>query len=154
VLRRFLRNPPQTWFWCYSSLATSVAHQKKSPGVLALSVGATIHFPIDVRMPRVGNGAALGRNASKLMVHIEHLTSYEGMGVAAIRCVGSCSCPVQTVDATKRDAHRNVSVFLQHSFELYAGEAASECALQLQILPQTSSGAHKFKVRTVTLSTA
>ena len=165
VLRRFLRSPPQTWFWCYSSLAMSVAHQKKSPGVLALTVGATLHFPIDARMPRLGVGGAGGasgggaaataiaRNASRLTVHIEHLTSYEGMGVAAIRCVGGCTCPTQRVDAHKTDAHRNVSVFLQHSFELAAG-LGGECALQLQILPDTSSGAHKFKVRTVTLSSA
>ena len=56
------------------------------------------------------------------------------------------------MDAHKTDAHRNVSVFLQHSFELVGGTA--DCALQLQILPETSSGGHKFKVRTVTLSTA
>ena len=162
ILRQFLRSPPQTWFWCYSSLATNVAHQKKSPGVLALSPGATIHFPIDSRMAPMGvqsggnghstNGNGGGGNASKLMVHIEHLTSYEHMGIAAIRCVGLCSCPTQTVNAHRTDAHRNVSVFLQHSFELQG--ATADCALQLQILPTTSSGGYKFKVRTVTLSTA
>ena len=57
----------------------------------------------------------------------------------------------QRVDAHKTDAHRNVSVFLQHAFELRG--QTSECALQLQILEETSSGGHKFKVRTVTLST-
>ena len=62
------------------------------------------------------------------------------------------SLATQRVDAHKTDAHRNVSVFLQHSFEMVGG--SEQCALQLQVLPETSSGGHKFKVRTVTLSTA
>ena len=48
------------------------------------------------------------------------------------------------------DAHRNVSVFLQHSFELHG--ASQQCELQLQVQPETSSGGYKFKVRTITLS--
>ena len=149
ILRRFLKHPPSTWFWCYSSLATSVAHQKKSPGVLALSPGATLHFPVDSRMASAG-AALSGVNASRLVVRIEHLTSYELMGTVSIRCIGQCACATQTVNAHRTDAHRNVSVFLQHSFEMFG--ASEQCALQLQVLPQTTSGGHKFKVRTVTLS--
>ena len=54
-------------------------------------------------------------------------------------------------DTWQVDAHRNVSVFLQHSFELTG--ATTECALQIQVKEESSSGGHKFKVRTVTLST-
>lgn len=175
ILRRFLREPPRTWFWCYSSLATSVAHQKKSPGVLALSPGATLHFAVDPRMHSAGSGtgASTGGSAtvagnptpahntsSVVKVRIEHLVSYEHMGIATVRCVGSCACDAHSIDAHRVDAHRNVSVFLQYAFDLRYGDAPSTeraaggaCALQMQILPQTSSGGHKFKVRTVTVST-
>ena len=159
VLRQFLRNPPRTWFWCYSSLATSVAHQKKSPGVLALSPGATLHFPIDTRVATsAASGAASSAtlssvaSSSSVVVRIEHLVSYENMGVATVRCVGKCVCELQRIDAHRTDAHRNVSVFLQHSFALRGSYDAADCALQLQVQPETSSGGHKFKVRTVTLS--
>ena len=74
------------------------------------------------------------------------------MGIAAIRCVGTCGCGLQRVNAHKTDAHRNVSVFLQHSFDILGGTA--DCALQLQVLKESTSGGHKFKVRTVTISTA
>ena len=37
-------------------MSTSVAHQKKSPGVLALTPGATIHFQIDSRMAALSGG--------------------------------------------------------------------------------------------------
>ena len=166
ILRQFLRHPPKTWFWCYSSLATSVAHQKKSPGVLALSPGATLHFPIDSRMassdaaatqgtttaPAASAAAAAAASVPSVVVRIEHLVSYEHMGIATVRCVGRCACDVQRIDAHRTDAHRNVSVFLQHAFPLRGSYEAAECALQLQVLPETSSGGHKFKVRTVTLS--
>ena len=74
------------------------------------------------------------------------------MGVVSVRCVSGCSCDMQRIDAHRVDAHRNVSVFLQHSFELRG--AGARCELQLQVLPETSSGGHKFKVRTVTLAAA
>ena len=72
VLRQFLRNPPRTWFWCYSSLATSVAHQKKSPGVLALSAGATLHFPIDTRVGAAYIGTRGRQQAKQPLWDVEH----------------------------------------------------------------------------------
>mmetsp|Transcript_20457 Transcript_20457/g.46850 ORF Transcript_20457/g.46850 Transcript_20457/m.46850 type:complete len:102 (+) Transcript_20457:1-306(+) len=82
---------------------------------------------------------------------IEHLTSYEGMGRVAVHCVGGCSCAPQTIDAHRVDAHRNVSVFLQHTFNISGGSPT--CGVQLQVLNATSSGGYKFKVRTITLTT-
>ena len=139
-----MSSPPRTWFWCYSSLALNPAHQKKSPGVLALVPGATLLFKVDSRMGleqretatgavvgsvivnnAVPSGAtaaltaaapAAGASATDMVrVSIEHLTSYENMGVATVRCAGGCRCAVQRIDAHRTDAHRNVSVFLQAS---------------------------------------
>ena len=151
VLRHFLQSPPRTWFWCYSSLATNPAHQKKSPGVLALVPGATLHFPIDARMANAANPTVANRSGGGgVRVAIEHLVSYEHMGIVTVRCLGQCSCDLQRIDAHSTAAHRNVSVFLQHSFTLRG--AGDSCALQVQVLPQTSSGGYKFKLRTVTLT--
>lgn len=82
---------------------------------------------------------------------IEHLTSYEGMGRAMIRCVDGCACEPQTIDAHRVDAHRNVSVYLQHTFTIAGGSPT--CGVQLQVLNESSSGGFKFKVRTITLTT-
>jgi len=149
-LRRFLAHPPPTWFWCYYSLALDPAHQKKSPGVVALSPGATLHARLDTRMRP--SGAAESVVAERVQASIEHLVSYEGMGRAALHCVGGCTCEEQTIDAHRTDAHRNVSVFLQHNFWITGG--AASCGVQLQILNSTSSGGYKFKVRTITLTTS
>lgn len=172
-LRNFLFSPPRTWFWCYYSLALDPAHQKKSPGVVALVPGATLHARLDTRMNHWGSRDQVGAVVSwefccVIRMHhseatraqttpevvkasIEHLTSYEGMGRAMIRCVDGCACEPQTIDAHRVDAHRNVSVFLQHTLTITGGSPT--CGVQLQVLNESSSGGFKFKVRTITLTT-
>jgi len=153
-LREFLRRPPRTWFWCYSSLALNPAQQKKSPGVLALVPGATLGFTVDSRMASEAGREDAIANQSRLELRvratIEHLVSYEGMGIVSVACVGGCSCDAHRIDAHRVDAHRNVSVFLQHAFDVRGG--SSKCGVRMQVLSETSSGGHKFKVRTVTLA--
>ena len=92
----------------------------------------------------VPNGAPRGLHADSSCAHaqvsLEHLVSYEHMGIATVRCVGSCSCAVQIINAHRTDAHRNVSVFLQHAFDMSyslpataaasVASSAAECALQ------------------------
>ncbi len=58
---------------------------------------------------------------------------------------------------------RNVSVFTVHTFVVTPANAtiarkrgqglAHDCELQLRILNRTSSGGHKFKVRSITVGT-
>ncbi|KAL3930727.1 MAG: hypothetical protein SGPRY_001414 [Prymnesium sp.] len=86
-LRKFLASPPRTWFWCYYSLALDPAHQKKSPGVVALVSGATLHARLDTRMNHWGSrdqvGAVVSRDfvvsraciTTKPHVHRQHLSA-------------------------------------------------------------------------------
>lgn len=97
-------------------------------------------------------GGARRASSGRVEASIEHLVSYDGMGRVGLSCVGGCSCAAQTVDAHRVDAHRNVSVYLQHSFVIEGG--AADCGVQLQVLNGTSSGGFKFKVRTITLVVA
>ena len=137
-LRRFLDSPPRTWFWCYSSLAINPAHQKKSPGVLALTPGATLHARLDSRVTRAREpdlaqspglarspqspaplatsagdapspAAAVGTVTSPagdtsavVTVSIEHLVSYENMGVATVRCIGASALTPHTLTSLMR----------------------------------------------------
>ena len=111
--------------------------------------GAALHVPLDTRM-RAAAGGRLAAGAQRVLVALEHLTSYEGMGMAQISCAGSCSCEPQLVDGHRVDAHRNVSVFQQHTFGVLGASAA--CSLLFFVPNRTSSGGHKFKLRTITVT--
>ena len=101
---------------------------------------------------------------------LEYLTSYEGMGAVSLRCLSGCACPTQTIDAHRAaggggsvqpaaaattsdgDAGARVSVYTTHAFSVVG--AVGACVLQLQVLNVTSSGGHKFKVRSLTVMKA
>lgn len=95
------------------------------------------------------------------MLRLEYLQSYEGMGIVRLTCVAGCACEPQRIDAHHMGDLRNVSVFAQHSFKvtsvtgLQAGTQSQslrhDCELQLRILKRTSSGGHKFKVRSLSV---
>ena len=72
------------------------------------------------------------------------------------------------MDAHRTDPLRNVSAFATHTFDVRAGGgdsgghggrgdamlASSDelCVLQFRVLPSTSSGGHKFKLRSATIT--
>ena len=149
----FLRDPPAGWFFCGLSLptgtrlegldASAVLRRKISPGVLALVPGATLRAEVD---PDVGQPK--GRAGGLVRMAISYLTSYEGMGKAAVSCRAACSCDQTVIDAhrdTKAGA-RKESVFETASLEV-ASHAHGACHLVIELLTSTSSGQHKFKVR-------
>ena len=151
----FLRAPPSHWFYCGMSLGGT--RRKISSGVVALVPGATLRVRVE------GWNVADSPHAE---IALQHLTSYEGMGMARLECVGECACEPQTVDAHKTNDIRNVSVFEDHRFEVRAvratvrrqrqsGEAlAWTCNVAITLLPQTRSGKHKFKVRAIEVVSA
>ena len=103
-------------------------------------------------------------------LRLEHLVSYEGMGVVRLECLGGCACSPQRIDAHRTSHIRNVSVFDNFRFAATkavpqptplsvapveaSGAAAAGCELTLTVLEETSSQAHKFKVRSVTVTSA
>ena len=82
---------------------------------------------------------------------IEHMVSYEGMGVASVRCGSGCVCEEQRIDAHRAGEVRDVSVFRRHSFAAHALASGAPCELRFEVLAATSSGGHKFKVRGLTI---
>ena len=95
---------------------------------------------------------------------LEHLVSYRGMGSVRLECVDECECAPQIIDAHKTSELRNVSVFETHRFPVRATRPlrrgrsrASEpwvCEVLLTLLARTSSGATKFKVRSLEVTSA
>ena len=148
IYTQFMRDPPRHWFYCHLSLGD--ARRKISAGVVALMPGATLRARVD------GWGADTTSDAE---IQIEHLVSYVGMGIGRLECFGGCECEPQLIDAHKTNEIRNVSVFESHSFVARAvqsagqGGAPAPCELVTTVLRRTSSGSHKLKFRSITVST-
>ena len=144
ILRDLLAKPPDTWFWCDVSLNHA---RKPSQGVVALRPGAVMMARADALVGDVEpNSTGLG-----VTILIEHMVSYEGMGVAAVRCGSGCVCEEQRIDAHRAGEVRDVSVFRRHSFAAHALASGAPCELRFEVLAATSSGGHKFKVRGLTI---
>ncbi|KAG2493913.1 hypothetical protein HYH03_007849 [Edaphochlamys debaryana] len=82
----------------------------------------------------------------QVMAYFHHLRSYEHMGMASISCVSGCTCVPVTVDALCSQ---------QWSQVYLAGISVSqarECVMELQVLNETKSGEHKFKVSGLVVS--
>ena len=82
---------------------------------------------------------------------LRYLTSHEHMGIVRLECVQNCSCAPLHLDAHRNyGSQRNMSIFEAADFNI-TGES-KECTLHLQVLPETTSGQHKFKVNQIVLS--
>ena len=157
-----MRDPPHQWFYCGVSLGhaqiviqgDTAIRRKLSQGVSALRPGAELVARVAPFRSRVAR------------LHVEYLASYEGMGMVEVACAEGCSCEPQTIDAhtTAQDV-RNVSVFQSHEFEAFRATPrgstrrgrrprSTPCELKVTLLARTSSGAHKFKLCSLTVKGA
>ena len=135
----FMRAPPSHWFYCGVSLGET--KRKISAGLVAMRPGAELRVRVD------------GWASSSAQLALEHLVSYEGMGTARLECIDSCTCEAQTIDAHKTSEIRNTSVFVEHRFPATRALGnARPCEVRLTLLDETRSGAHKFKVRAITVT--
>ena len=107
--------------------------------------------------------AAPSAAPSLACAQFSYLTSHVGMGIAAMRCQRGCTCEPRTLNAHRVavDGERNVSIFKQQLLTLNIGEevdeegatvAAALCWLRVSVLSESSSGAHKFKISTVSVT--
>ena len=137
-----LTSAPPVWFFCHFALSAS---RKESPGIVALAPGAQLYLPLAVAFAAATTG-------SPLTVAMLHLTSYEGMGVAYLNCVAGCQCAPERIDAhtPAKEGRRNESVFTERKFRVETLPHSQGCLLALRLSAETSSGGHKFKVRSVT----
>jgi len=83
-----------------------------------------------------------GRDTSNLRMSVRLLAlrSYNHMGVVRATCVSGCSCEPYTLDA-----HIKQHVSVEHMYELVVS-AAELCTIHLELLAETSSGGHKWKL--------
>ena len=143
----YLGHLPRVWVFCERSLAGS--NKKRSPGIVGFVPGATVF----VRIP-LPHGDRASR--SRLRISLSYLVSHEHMARALLRCRLPCTCETQTIDAHRTSNERNSAVYQMHAFELAAPAnvtgSASECELEVRVLPQTSSGEHKFKLQQLTVT--
>lgn len=100
--------------------------------------GALLEFAFRTKLPELPADAR-----ARLTLRI--LTSYEGMGAAALSCVAGCACEPATLQG-----HVSGSVSVEFDAHLPVTQAEA-CTLQLRVLPETSSGGHKFKLLGVSL---
>lgn len=140
VFAALMAQPPKTFFYCRTALASNVAQRKRSFGVVALTPGATLRFGIDS-----------GAGHTRLMLTLTYLTSYSGgMGMAALRC-SRCRCDTTIIDA--HNPRINASVFASTAVHVFESNRPG-CAAELRVLERTSSGGNKFKVRFVRFEVA
>ena len=79
-------------------------------------------------------------------MELAHLKSYEHMGRANLTCLRGCTCQPLLLEA--HHAERSSQTYLQH---VYVTQSP-ECVVELTVLPETSSGEHKFKVIAIMVS--
>ncbi len=117
---------------------------KLKPGLIGTTPGDTASLCLDVARLQPGQSfvAILG-----------HLISYEHMGMVSVQCAGDCDCKAETVDAHVPGG--KFSVFKARTLAVRRAEQPRPspskrkdcgCVLKLEILKETGSGEHKFKV--------
>ncbi len=116
----------------------------KSLACAKFGPGALLEFAPDTRVQASG---AAEDPQYKVQAGLEYLISYEGMGRSLLRCVRHCSCKEQRLDAHSTSRVHNESVFVRHFFTIRG--ASARCSLSLLLLNESSSGGHKFKVRSL-----
>lgn len=104
-----------------------VAKRKKSPGLVAESVGATVWAEFDTA------------RHIRPVVQIEHLTSFANVGRVAYRCEAGCTCGDGVVEGL--NASLGHSVFVRRSIPV---SRAKKCVLRFTVL---NSSAPYFKIR-------
>ena len=153
VYRAFMASPPASWVWCPVSL--SPKNRKPSEGVVALRPGAVLVTSFDAYLASVtsdqirpATSVTAADVAADVTVLLEHLVSYQGMGRVLVECQAGCTCKPQVIDGHHVDPIRNTSVFVETSLAVCA-VASQSCRLQITVLRDSSSGLHKFKLRSL-----
>ena len=123
------------------------------PGMVALSPGAMLSVFLGAIFDPMSSTTGAPSNAT---IVLTHLASYNHMGIVAYACEGACECASQRIDAHRATANGTRSDSTFESYNIVArprrlATLAEECVLLLQVLLESSSGGHKFKVRQVSV---
>jgi hypothetical protein len=111
---------------------------KKKKGFVAHQPGSSILFHLNTVRDQSGG---------QVLVQIGHLKSYEGMGMAEVKCESGCTCEPKVIDGLQS---RRVS---QTYLAGISVSQAKDCFLRLRVLNKTSSGTGtKFKITGLMMS--
>ena len=84
------------------------------------------------------------------MIRLEHLVAYERMGMVQLSCARGCACETHSIDAHRNGEVRDQSIYENHEFAVRSAATRQQpCELQLEVLKESRSGGHKFKVRQI-----
>ena len=108
--------------------------KKYKPGWVATAPGSVLHLQINTKF----DGTPEDEESE---VFVTYLQSYEHMGSANISCVSGCACEAASVDAHVGDVKASVPVRAGLSVTQHR-----DCILSIEVLPETTSGEHKFKI--------
>ena len=91
-----------------------------------------------------GAGGADGAGGRLTVTYV--VSSTQGMGVAALRCLAPhCSCPATCLDA-RRPAGEGPSGSVGHAHEVAVALHASHCQVSLRLSNASGRARHRFKV--------
>jgi hypothetical protein len=116
----------------------ATGERKYKPGWIATTPGAVLRLELDTAFP----------GAKAVLVQLTYLTSYEHMGQARASCVEGCACKEALLDALSKDEHHSVPKVLK-----LPTTASRRCVVQLEVLLESGSGEHKFKLMQAVVST-
>lgn len=113
-------------------------HHAHKWGYIAHAAGAklTLHVPI------LTPGAPL-KEGEKVTVLIGLLLSFHDVGVGRFECVSGCKCEPKVVDCYHEE--KSSQVYPTNINVL----AHKDCRISVEVLKNTSTGSHKFKVSTL-----
>lgn len=121
---------------------------KPNTGSSTSSTGAAASKPANSS----GNNSGMGtvgasifseyslRAQPNMVVMVGYLKGPRHMARARITCMSGCSCKSLTVDGWHAHAHMRLATAKLHVTQ------SPECLIGVQVLPESSSGHHKFKV--------
>jgi len=113
---------------------------RKKLGYVSSTVGSTLKIKVNTSavVPPGGDKDVVG-------VTVTYLRSYEHMGQAVMRCASGCVCTQAVANGHHREHNsQSYQITLQAT-------PHPECIVTVTVLPETSSGEHKFKVTAVML---
>ena len=88
------------------------------------------------------------RPQPSMVLLIGYVKSHRLMGRARVSCISGCSCKAVTVDGWHASQHQRLATVKLHVTQ------SPKCEIGVQVLPEPSSGHHKFKVTGMLLAQA
>ena len=118
--------------------------ENDKPGLVSSAVGSHVDLRLSYRDAEVGSASDWGTTSA--WVNLVYLQSYEHMGIASFSCHHRCSCNRQFIDAHSTARVSLETVAPPMEVKLSPPLSLHHCVLRARIVPNSTSGEHKFKI--------